>query len=78
MDGHLETLAFFNKRTMNDLIDGRVSYYDKEENIEMISKKKGKLKKNVFTQKKKKVLSLKCLKINILMNLRKMGIFMVP
>ena len=57
-----ETLAFFNKRTMNDLIDGRVSYYDKEENIEMISKKKGKLKKNVFTQKKEESVIFKVFK----------------
>jgi len=47
-----ETIAFFKKRTMNDLIDGRVSYYEKEKNIEMVDKKRGKLKKNVFVQKK--------------------------
>ena len=57
-----ETLDFLHRRKMNDLIDGRVSYYDKEKNIEMISKKKGKLKKNVFAQKKEESVFFKVFK----------------
>ena len=43
-----ETLTFLNKRKLNDMVDGRVSYHEKKENFKMRNKYEGKLKKNVF------------------------------
>ena len=38
-----EATIFFNKRSLNDVVDGRVPYQNKESNLVMIDEKKGKL-----------------------------------
>ena len=57
-----ETTAFFNKRSLNDLVDGRVPYQNREDNLIMIDEKRRKLKKNVFVQKEEKGVSFKIFK----------------
>lgn len=47
-----ETVVYFNTRDFNDLIDGRVPYQNKKENMKMISKDKYKVLKNIFVDKK--------------------------
>tara|TARA_R110000782_G_scaffold11449_1_gene34797 strand:+ start:42 stop:479 length:438 start_codon:yes stop_codon:yes gene_type:complete len=57
-----ETESFLNKRKMNDLIDGRLSYQDNPENFKMISEDAGKMKKNVFVHKGEGGVSFKVFK----------------
>ena len=57
-----ETESFLNKRKMNDLIDGRLSYQDNPENFKMISEGVGKMKKNVFVHKGEEGVSFKIFK----------------
>ena len=57
-----ETSIFLQKRQLNDLIDSRVSYQDKEENIKMVNKTEGKLKKNIFVKKEKEEIVFKVFK----------------
>tara|TARA_R100000234_G_C4866744_1_gene121543 strand:- start:49 stop:486 length:438 start_codon:yes stop_codon:yes gene_type:complete len=57
-----EATIFFNKRSLNDVVDGRVPYQNKESNLVMIDEKRGKLKKNVFAHKGEKGISFKIFK----------------
>ena len=47
-----ETMNFFQRRKLNDMIDSRIGYFDREENFKKTSKDKGKWLKNVFVDKK--------------------------
>ena len=57
-----EATIFFNKRSLNDVVDGRVPYQNKESNLVMIDEKRGKLKKNVFVHKDEDNVSFKVFK----------------
>ena len=41
-----ETAAFFSKRGLNDLVDGRIPYQNRGANLIMIDKERGKLKRS--------------------------------
>ena len=57
-----ETAAFFSKRGLNDLVDGRIPYQNRGANLIMIDEKRGKLKKNVFAHKGEEGITFKIFK----------------
>tara|TARA_R110000744_G_C19210509_1_gene545990 strand:+ start:167 stop:577 length:411 start_codon:yes stop_codon:yes gene_type:complete len=54
--------TFFNKRKLNDVVDGRVPYEAKPGNSKEVSKTKCKILKNVFLEKKEDEILIKIFK----------------